>query len=338
MSHSSGSVFQIDPNGTIFIKSFGDQYNTTEGVLSTFVKGSSHTNIQEDWSVKVETGSGKVYINGDLDIECENFNVTARANMNLNAGVKFNMSGSGISALATSDDINMSAKGSMKFKTGDSETLGGFYVQALDGDFHIDTYKTNMLSKTYTKISSEGTPCVSDQVLPYADSGHHGIEINTPDIIHLDSGSNMSFTAGGLYGVNSVGNASIKTDANFHAHAGADARISAGGNTAINAQGGQADMTASGTANIQSGGNASVDGEKVYLGSGTSARSSLPDDAMTAVTTQEGARGAQVSLKDAQESVTEVANVVSPGELPQSKAPKDAVIKRLTSFITGLME
>ena len=337
MSHSSGSVFQIDPNGTIFIKSFGDQYNTTEGVLSTFVKGSSHTNIQEDWSVKVETGSGKVFINGDLDIECENFNVTARANMNLNAGVKLNMSGSGISAVATSDDINMSANGSMKFKTGTSETLGGFYVQALDGDFHIDTYKTNMLSKTYTKISSEGTPCVSDQVLPYADSGHHGVEINTPDIIHLDSGSNMSFTAGGLYGVNSVGNASIKTDANFHAHAGGDARISAS-NTAINALSGQADMTASGTANIQSGGNASVDGAKVYLGSGTAARSGLPDDAGTAVTTQEGARGAQVSLKDAQESVTEIASVVSPGELPQSKAPKDAVIKRLTSFITGLME
>ncbi len=337
MSHSSGSVFQIDPNGTVFIKSFGDQYNTTDGVKSTYVTGSSHTNIQEDWSLKVETGSGKVYINGDLDIECENFNVTARANMNLNAGVKLNMSASGISALATSDDINMGAKGSMKFKTGDSETLGGFYVQALDGDFHIDTYKTNMLSKTYTKISSEGTPCVSDQLLPYADSGHHGVEINTPDIIHLDSGSNMSFTAGGLYGVNSVGNASIKTDANFHAHAEGDARISAD-NTAINALSGQADMTATGTANIDSGGNANVNGDKVYLGSSTEARSSLPDDAVTAVTTQEGARGAQVPLKDAQESVTEIASVVSPGDIPKSRAKKDAVIERLTSFITGLME
>jgi len=48
MSHSSGSVFQIDPNGTVFIKSFGDQYNTTDGVMSTYVTGSSHTNIQED--------------------------------------------------------------------------------------------------------------------------------------------------------------------------------------------------------------------------------------------------------------------------------------------------
>ena len=337
MSHSSGSVFQIDPNGTIFVKSFGDQYNTTDGVLSTYVTGSSHTNIQEDYTLMVEGGSGKVYVNGDLDIECENFNVTARSNMNLHAGVKTNISCSGLSVLAHSDDINMGAKGNMKFATGDKDTLGGFYIQALKGDFHVDSYKSNMFTESYTKISSKGVPCVSDQLLPYADSGHHGIEMNTPDIIHLDSGSNMSFTAGGLYGVNSVGNASIKTDANFHAHAGGDARISAE-NTAINALAGQADMTATGTANIESGGFASVDGNKVYLGSGTSARSSLPDDAVTAVTTQEGARNPQKDLKDARISVQEIATVVSPGELPKSKANKPPVIKRTTPFITGLMD
>jgi len=118
ISHSSGSVFQIDSNGTVFIKSFGDQYNTTEGVLSTLVKGSSHTNVQEDWSLKVESGSGKVYINGDLDIECENFNVTARSKMNLHAGVKTNISAAGISMLATADDINVGAKKHTKFSTG----------------------------------------------------------------------------------------------------------------------------------------------------------------------------------------------------------------------------
>ena len=336
MSHSSGSVFQIDPNGTIFIKSFGDQYNTTDGVLSSYVTGSSHHNVQEDWSLKVETGSGKVFINGDLDIECENFNVTARSNMNLHAGVKTNMSASGVSVLATSDDINMGAKGNMKFATGDDDTKGGFYIQALSGDFHVDTYKTNMLSKTYTKISSEGTPCVSDQLLPYADSGHHGIEINTPDIIHLDAGKNMSFTAGEKWAVNSLDTATIKSQGAMHFQSVADARLSAGGSTAINA-GGQADMTAGSTANIKSGGNANVTGAQVHLNDGNSARSGLPDTAADNVTAQESARDPQKDLKDAQVSVQEIANVVSPGELPPSKAQKPPVVERQATFITSTM-
>ena len=36
ISHSSGSVFQIDANGTIFVKAFADKYNTTQGIESTY--------------------------------------------------------------------------------------------------------------------------------------------------------------------------------------------------------------------------------------------------------------------------------------------------------------
>ena len=307
MSHSSGSVFQIDPTGTIFIKSFGDQYNTTDGVLSTYVTGSSHHNVQEDWSLKVETGSGKVYVSGDLDIECENFNVTARSSMNLNAGVKTSVSAAGISMLATADDINMGAKGNMKFATGDEDTKGGFYVQALSGDFHIDSYKMNMFSESYTKLTSKGTPAVSEQLLPYADSGHHGIEINTPDSLHFDAGINISHSAGTLFAIKS----------------GSHATISAGD---------RADMVAGTTINLKSSNNASLDGAKVHLGMGTS------EAAGSNYTDTESARGAQKDLKDARESVEEIASVVSPGELPKSRPVVPPVIKRLKAFITGIMD
>jgi hypothetical protein len=299
-------VFQIDPNGTIFVKSFGDQYNTTDGVLSSYVTGSSHHNVQEDWSLKVETGSGKVFINGDLDIECENFNVTARSNMNLHAGVKTNMSASGVSVLATSDDINMGAKGNMKFATGDDKTLGGFYVRALHGDFHVDSYKMNIFSETYTKMTAKGTPAESEQLLPYADAGHKGIEINSPDIIHLDSGTNISLNAGDKFAINS----------------GSHATINAGG---------RADMVAGATANIKSGGNANVTGAQVHLNDGNA------EAASGNYSDTEGARGAQKDLKDAQESVTEIANVVSPGTLPPSKAQKPPVVERQATFITSTM-
>jgi len=306
MSHSSGSVFQIDPNGTIFVKSFGDQYNTTDGVLSTYVTGSSHTNVQEDWSLKVETGSGKVYVNGDLDIECENFNVTARSNMNLHAGVKTNMSASGVSVLATSDDINMGAKGNMKFATGDAETKGGFYIQALSGDFHVDSYKANMFTESYTKISSKGTPAVSEQLLPYADAGHHGIEINSPDIVHLDSGGAFSINSGDLFAINATKSATILA-------------------------GDRVDCVAGSTFNAECTGNASIQGGKVHLAMGSDQQAEGNYNAA------KGVRGAQVDLKDARESVTEVANVVSPGELPKSRAAKTPVIQRMKAFITGIM-
>jgi hypothetical protein len=306
MSHSSGSVFQIDPNGTIFVKSFGDQYNTTDGVLSSYVTGSSHHNVQEDWSLKVETGSGKVFINGDLDIECENFNVTARSDMNLHAGVKTNMSASGISVLAHSDDINVGAKGNMKFATGDDDTKGGFYVQALSGDFHIDSYKSNMFTECYTKISSKGTPAVSDQTLPYVDADHHGIEINSPDIIHLEA-KNLSGKGTEKLSFEGVDIASMTAK--------------------------KVDVVASaGTINLKSSGNASLDGALVHLGMGTQ------ESASGTVSNINSTRGAQVALKDARESVQEKATVVSPGELPKSRAVKSAVVKRVKSFITGLMD
>ena len=308
ISHSSGSVFQIDSNGTVFIKSFGDQYNTTEGVMSTLVKGSSHTNVQEDWSLKVESGSGKVYIHGDLDIECENFNVTARSKMNLHAGVKTNISAAGISMLATADDINVGAKKHTKFSTGTEDNGGGFYIQALHGDFHLDTYKTNMFSETYHKISCNGTPAVSEQEKPYKDEGHHGIEINTPDIIHLNAGVNLSGKAGdklSLQGTSLANMTANKVD--------------------IVASGGTLNMKSSGIANLDS--NATV-----QLGNGTQ------EDATSTVSGIDSTRGDQATNLDARVSVTEVANVVSPGSLPASKAKRDPVIKRLTSFITGLLD
>ena len=296
MSHSSGSVFQIDPNGTIFIKSFADQYNTTDGVLSTYVTGSSHTNIQEDYTLMVEGGSGKVYINGDLDIECENFNVTARSNMNLHAGVKTNMSASGVSVLAHSDDINMGAKGNMKFATGDDETKGGFYVQALSGDLHLDAYKTNMFSETYTKITAKGTAAESEQLLPYADAGHFGIEINSPKLIHLDSG-NISLNSLDKIHIGAASSVGIKAST-----IGLDA----------------------GTVGID-------DYVRMAEGRGSSYASGT-------FSTTDGGRATQKPFMDAQVSVTEIANVVSPGELPKSRAVKPPTIKRTKSFITGLMD
>ncbi len=305
MSHSSGSVFQIDANGTIFVKSFGDQYNTTDGVLSNYVTGSSHTNIQEDYTLKVEHGSGKIFINGDLDIECENFNVTARTNMNLTAGVKTNISAAGISVLATDDDINVVSAGSTKMKAGNATNKSGFYIETLDGDFHLDTYKTNMFSEAYTKITSKGTPAVSDQTLPYADAGHKGIEINSSSLIHLSAPQ----IAGHATNTMSI-------------HSDSITNVSSGANL---------DAVAGDAINLKSTNTASLDGSLVHLGMGTTEASTSTRSTVNTT------RGAQQTLNDARESVTEKASVVAPESIPGSRAVRKAIVKRIRPIITSLM-
>ena len=62
VSHSSGSVFQIDSDGSILVKSFGDTYNSTEGFTMNRTEKDMHTVVGNDWTLKVERGSGKVFI------------------------------------------------------------------------------------------------------------------------------------------------------------------------------------------------------------------------------------------------------------------------------------
>ena len=189
----------------------------------------------------------------------------------------------------------MAAIGNIKTKAGTDETKGGFYVQALSGDFHIDTYKTNMFSETYTKISCKGTPAESDQALPYADAGHHGIEINSPDGIHLDAKN-----------------------------------ISMDGTTNLSLSGGTIGLKSAGDVGITGGTVGIDDVVRMAEGRGTSTANST-------FSATDGARSVQKPLKDAQISVQEVATVVSPGELPKSKAQKPAVVKRSSTFITSTM-
>jgi len=284
LSHSSGSVFQIDPNGTILIKSFGDTYNSTEGVECNTVKGSRHTNIHENWTHKVETGSGKVWIAGDFDIECENFNVTARNTVNIKSAVKANISGGSIGLFATSDDINLVAYDNIKSMS----TIGGFYVQSLLGDIHMDSYKMNLYSTAYTKITSLGVPAVSTQTIPYIDATHKGVEINSPVLVSLTSLGIVSISATTTASIHSLGGTNV---------------------SAV----GKVDVAAGGTLNLDAVGITSLDGSVVNIGTVTA------ETSIATLTAIDTLRGPQVALASASPSVTEIAKVVNPGVIPASR-------------------
>jgi len=120
ITHHSGSVVQIDQDGTILIKSFGDTYNTTEGLHYQRSAGDTNQSVGGEWNVMVEGGSGNVSINGDLNIECENFALTARGKATFNSGEGIEMKGAKFSMEAHTDNLDLIAK---NVKIGASETF-----------------------------------------------------------------------------------------------------------------------------------------------------------------------------------------------------------------------
>ena len=287
ISHASGSAIQIDSHGTILVKSFGDTYNSSEGFTMNRTELDSHTNVGGDWALKVERGSGKVWINGDLDIECENFNVTARGTANINAAAGTNISGGKVGLFATSDDVNIAANANVKMKAGTLLNGGGIYGQALFGDVHFDSYKMNLYSTSYMKLTALGTPAVSTQTVPYADATQKGIEINSAVLVNITAPS-VAMT-------------------------GAQAIVS--GTVKSTISGALVDVKSIGALNLSSVGIASLDGSLVNIGMGTG------ETAAASIATHQTLRGTQVGLPAAVPSVTEIATVVNPGDIPPSRVP-----------------
>lgn len=313
ISHSSGSAVQIDSQGTVFVKSFGDTYNSSEGFTMNRTDKDMHTNVGGDWALKVERGSGKVYINGDLDIECENFNLTARGVANINAGTATNISGGKVGVFATADDINLAANANVKMKAGTALNFGGIYQQALFGDVHIDSYKMNLYSTAYTKITSLGTPAISTQTLPYPDVSHKGVEINSGALVHLTAPSvSMQGLAAVVNGTTNTtiagATVDVKSSVLLNLESTLIANVKAGG--LLNVQSGT-------VLNLKGGTAVNADAAAVNLGMTTGAATG--SNATTLVTALATLRGTQVGFPAALLSITEVAAVVNPGDLPASR-------------------
>ena len=295
ISHSSGSAIQIDAFGNILVKSFGDTYNSSEGLTMNRTDKSNHTNVGEDWTLRVERGCGKVWINGDLDIECENFNVTARGSANINAAVATNISGGKVGVFATSDDVNLAANANIKMKAGTPLNFGGIYGQALFGDVWLDSAQMSLTSSTYTKIYSQGLPSASLRVLPYPDVSHLGIDIDSKTSIRMNSKLTMSISSLAALGIDSVGALGIKSGATM-------------------------DLHATGQLGVGAGAILNMDGSLVLIGNGTaSATAGLATGAVTTVKAPQLAQST-TALSPLQFSVQEIAAVVTLGDIPGSRA------------------
>jgi hypothetical protein len=237
--------------------------------------------------------------------------------MNLNAGGKLNMSGGGVGIQATADDINLAALNSTKIKTGSVTNGGGFYVDALFGDFNIDSYKMNLLSATYTKIHAIGTPAISLQALPYPDAGMNGVDISSSTGVKLQSNTAMNLTCLTNLGISSVGTLGLSA-------------------------GGLMNLYSVGALGIGATAAVSIDSinpiGSVLLGSGTAALTAVGAAGnLTASLATFVAPGHVASTNIPNLSITEKATVVKPPDIPGPRPVPDTMVERVVGFFTSLM-
>ena len=116
ITHNSGTVVQIDDQGTVLIKSTGDTHNNTMGLHYQRSRGDTNVNVGGSWNVKVERGAHNLWVRGDVNIECENYNVTARGKITMNAGEAFEARAARYSIEAHTDNVDLIAR-NVKLKT-----------------------------------------------------------------------------------------------------------------------------------------------------------------------------------------------------------------------------
>lgn len=197
--HKSGSVVQIDSNGTVLIKSMGDTHNNTEGLHYQRSSGDSNVNVGGEWNVKVEGGSGTVWINGDLNIECENFNVTARAKATINAAEAIELKGAKFSMEAHTDNFDLVCK---NFKIGASESISvlgkeAVYIGSEASVQVLSKEVLNLQGKNVSMLSDEATQIqAAGGALDMKSSENANLEA-TGGQINIKASSQGRFTSGG---------------------------------------------------------------------------------------------------------------------------------------------
>lgn len=209
--HKSGSVVQIDSNGTVLIKSTGDTHNNTEGLHYQKSVGDSNANVGGEWNVKVEGGSGNIWINGDLNIECENFNVTARAKATINAAEAIQMKGAKFSMEAHTDNFDLIGK---NLKLGASESISILGKEAV---FVGSENSVQVLSKEVLNLQGKNISVLSDEATKIQAAGGP---------LELKSSQNMNLEATG-------GQINIKASAEGRFTSGGRMDLSAGGTVYI---------------------------------------------------------------------------------------------------------
>lgn len=171
ITHNSGSVVQIDSAGTILIKSFGDTYNHTQGTYFQHSAGDSNLNIGQNYNIMIEGGSNKIYVAGDMEIECENYLVTARGKMQFNAAEGVEVKGAKISMEAHSGNIDIASFSQLRIGAGAAMSLHSVGNLNLQADAAMNLKSGLKLVANGSEVHLKGSTVYIDDVVRMAEGG-----------------------------------------------------------------------------------------------------------------------------------------------------------------------
>jgi hypothetical protein len=120
ITHSSGSSIQLAHGGGIKIKSLHNMQSMSEGNMEEYYGGRNDISVEGDYSLNVMGGHSTIYVAGNAEIECQNYNLTARGKATFNVAEGIEFSGSKISMHARESTIDMGAEGAIKIGTEDT--------------------------------------------------------------------------------------------------------------------------------------------------------------------------------------------------------------------------
>lgn len=284
--HRSGSVIQINEDGTVLIKSFGDTHNNTQGLHYQQSSGDTNMNVGGEWNVMIEGGSNNVYVRGDMNIECENYNLTARGKVAINAAEGIEMQGAKFSMYAHTDNIDMVGK---NIKMASSEAIS--LTAKIDV---IANAEENIKLKANQSVYAKGL----EEVHLFAEAG--GVYAEAKSDIHLKAAGGIFTKADGA--LESEGQkVSLKSGSDVHIKAGSGAYITGSGNVDLKA----------GSVNLDS---------IVYLASGKAKAASPDSGNVKATGSSSDADKGFVALDAEQGGVAFEAAAVAPVEFPAPPA------------------
>ena len=220
LQHRGGSMIQFKPDGCVQFVSHNGQYNMVfgenrvkiTGAYDITVDGGGSLRVDKDYSLTVG-GNMNTTIEGNYTMTAKNYNAVIREDVTIAGKNITAKAGENVNIDATGGSLSMAGKTDARLTTGGSLSLAGSKSTALSSDIGMVFISGQTGVHTTALAGLVNT------------TGTLGVSIFTPLVLGMQSGTLMSFLAGGAITQSATGIISAKTKGAYIVSADAMASI-----------------------------------------------------------------------------------------------------------------